>query len=145
MSNQPQKPSLFRKIAGYFVRFGDEPVTPQIQERTQAQNQVPAKVSKADTDEQPEKAATPPTRAAGNEKPAGRSTRSPAKIEDLPGHPSAIQKPAVAAIELAGRRQFVPSGEQHVIVEDLDNVVEPAAASTICINPNTRRLSLFVM
>lgn len=42
MSSQPQKPSLFRKIAGYFVRFGDEPAAPQIPDRTKAQNQVPA-------------------------------------------------------------------------------------------------------
>lgn len=134
MSNQPQKPSLLRKIAGYFVRFGDEPVTPQIQDRTQAQNQVPAKVSKADTDEQPEKAATPPTRAAGNEKPAGQKhAAAQPKIEDFPfpgamAPVSDIEKPAVTSVEPADKpTKPVPSGEQHVTVEDPDNAVEPGS------------------
>lgn len=133
MSNQPQKPSLFRKIAGYFVRFGDEPDAPQIADRTKAQNQVPANVSKADPDEQPERATTPPGRSADNEKPAGQKhAATQQKIEDFPfpgamAPASEAEKPA-AAIEPADKPiKPAPSAEQHISIEESSETGEPGS------------------
>ena len=133
MSNQPQKPSLFRKIAGYFVRFGDEPDAPQIADRTKAQNQVPAKVSKADPDEQPEKTATSPVKPAGNEKPAGQKQAAALpKTEEFPfpgamAPVSAAETPA-AAVEPADKQtKTVSSAEEHISIEESAEAGEPGS------------------
>jgi len=134
MSNQPQKPSLFRKIAGYFVRFGDEPDAPQIADRTKAQNQVPAKVSKTDSDEQPEKPAVSSARPVGNEKPAGhKPAAAQTKTEEFPfpgsmAPVSDVNKPTAAAVEAEDRpTKPVAPGEQHASIEESPDTGEPGS------------------
>lgn len=151
MSNQPQKSYYSEKLL-VNVRFGDEPDVPQIADRTKAQNQVPAKASKADSDEQsgnqllhrPDLSATKswPGRNLQQLSPKQKSFPFPGAMAPV----SDEHKPTTAVLEPGDRpAKPVAQGEQHVSIEESLTPASPAAASTICTSPNIRRLSLSAM
>lgn len=143
---------IIQKIAGYFVRFGDEPTVPQIQDRSKAQNQVPAKVNNTEADEQHEKPAASPVRSAGNDKPVGQKPAATAARtgEFFPGPwpRSAMQtnlKCRQQLPDLQTNRQSPAQQSSRIFqLKNRPKKANPGAASIICTSPNTRRLSLFV-
>ncbi|GAB1352913.1 hypothetical protein MASR1M12_16460 [Erysipelotrichia bacterium] len=129
MSNQPQKPSLFRKIAGYFVRFGDEPTAPQIQDRSKAQNQVPAKVNNTEADEQHEKPAASPVRSAGNDKPVGQKPAATAARTGefpFPGAMAPVSDADKSEVPAAATRSADKPAKPCAAVEQNISIEEPA-------------------